>query len=167
MKRTRTGFGTWTALTAPTALVVLLAGCGTGQDGATPQDGPGSVSEQMIGTWYAWDIPGYQATDFGLQTFDEAWIEFRDDGTWSASDGCNGAGGKYEVGADGDFSATKPGPQTAIGCANVPNDRTLYTSSKVAVVDGVLVLSNQYDNITGRYLREPQAAPSGTPGGAP
>ena len=152
-----------TALGVLTALVMLLTGCGPGGDRAAPENRPASVSEQMLGTWYAWDVPGYEPTEFGLKTFDEAWIRFDDDGTWSASDGCNGQGGEYEVGPDGDFSSTEPGEQTAMGCANVPTAWTLNASAKVEIVDGVLVLSNQYDKTTGRYVREPQASPSPSP----
>ncbi len=143
---------------------LALGACGSDDDDAEVVD-PAGVEQEILGTWYPWDIPGYDpGTSFDAQTFDEATIEFKDDGTWRGSDGCNGQGGDYKVGADGTFSSSEPGPQTLIGCANVPNSSVLHKSVRVEVVDGVLILTDENVKTTGRYLREPQALPS--PSGA-
>ncbi|GAB3261359.1 hypothetical protein GCM10027456_42090 [Kineosporia babensis] len=148
----------------PALLAVVLAGCGADSSGdaVTPQDAEPALEEQILGVWYPWDIPSYEPSKFGVQTFGEASVEFKDDGTWSGSDGCNGQSGEYEVAADGKFSASEPGVQTMIGCANVPNASVLHSSFKAEIVDGVLVLSSQSDQVNGRYVREPQAGPSPT-----
>lgn len=49
----------------------------------------------------------------------KAFVAFAADGTWTGSDGCNRAGGRYVLGAGGRLPATS-GPQTLIGCENSP-----------------------------------------------
>ncbi|GLY28799.1 META domain-containing protein [Kineosporia sp. NBRC 101731] len=141
---------------APLLAAVLLAGCGS-EEVVTPRDA--GVDREILGTWYPWDIPSYVPPGFDADSFPEATVTFKDDGTWTGSDGCNGQGGDYEITADGAFSAGEPGPSTRMGCANVPNATVLHSSTKAAVENGMLVLSAN-GTTTGRYLREPQASPS-------
>ena len=46
----------------------------------------------------------------------DAWIEFADNGTWSANFACNSGSGKYVV--DGDRITTRDGMRTLIGCTD-------------------------------------------------
>lgn len=46
-------------------------------------------------------------------------IVFNADGSWSGSDGCNGGGGRWIVGASGEFLATS-GPSTLMYCEGEP-----------------------------------------------
>lgn len=71
---------------------------------------PGLVApgrDALVGRWSPEDGP------------DRAFLEFRADGSWVGSDGCNGLGGRWVAGADGALLATS-GPSTLIGCDNVP-----------------------------------------------
>ncbi|GAA3636516.1 hypothetical protein GCM10022223_63710 [Kineosporia mesophila] len=140
----------------PLVAAVLVAGCGS-DDEVTPRDA--GVERNILGTWYPWDIPAYVPPGFGADSFPEATVTFKENGTWTGSDGCNGQGGDYEIAADGTFSAGEPGPSTLMGCANVPNATVLHSSTKASVEGGMLVLSLN-GTTTGRYLREPQVAPS-------
>ncbi|MBT0768761.1 META domain-containing protein [Kineosporia sp. J2-2] len=139
------------------ALTVVTAGCGAASgSGAKPDQG---VRDDVLGTWYPWDIPGYTTDEFGMQTFRDASITFSDDGTWKGSDGCNGLGGTYEVTVEGGFTATPPEATTMIGCANVPNVTVLTTATQVEKRGEELVFSGK-GGVTGRYLATPQASPS-------
>ena len=59
-------------------------------------------------------------------------LVFRQDGTWTGSDGCNGLQGTYAIGQRGEFTA-KVGPQRLIGCDNVPHTAVLSAAKRIAV----------------------------------
>lgn len=70
-----------------------------------------------------------------------AFVEFRNDGTWTGSDGCNGNGGRWIAGTDGTFLATA-GPSTLMACdgAAVPtwlSTATLagFSADQLALLD--------------------------------
>lgn len=68
----------------------------------------------------------------------DPFAEFDDDGTWSGSDGCNGASGRWLVGEDGELIATV-GPTTLVGCegANVPS---WVAGASTAAIEGNTLL---------------------------
>lgn len=80
------------------------------------------ASDDILGRWLAQ----------GLAVSTEPFVTFAADGSWEGSDGCNGARGRWVVGADGSFLSTS-GPQTLIGCegAAIPGWVSLATSAGV------------------------------------
>jgi len=149
---------TYLPLGAATILAVLVvAGCG--DDGSTLQ-ARADPQEAIEGTWYPLQIDGYAVSDQGAATFADAYLQFDADGDWSGSDGCNGLGGSYEISADGSFSA-QAGPQTEIGCANVPTAGLLVQAQQVGIDGQTLTLTGP--ERTGRYTRTQNPAPTGSP----
>ena len=65
-------------------------------------------------------------------------VVFGDDGTWSGSDGCNGAQGRWAVDDAGAFLATA-GAMTLIGCEGAPVP-TWVASARSAGLDGAFLL---------------------------
>jgi hypothetical protein len=68
-----------------------------------------------------------------------AYVEFKGDGTWTGSDGCNGNSGRWALGAGGTFLATS-GPSTLIACDGAGIPGWLATAGQVGLADGQLVL---------------------------
>ena len=67
-----------------------------------------------------------------------AFAEFTADRRWHGSDGCNGSGGQYVLGAQGRLLATS-GPTTLIGCAGSGLPHWVAQASRVGVVGDELV----------------------------
>jgi hypothetical protein len=67
-------------------------------------------------------------------------VVFHPDGTWTGSDGCNGGGGRWALGASGEFMATS-GPSTLIGCEGAPVPSWVAQASSAGIdADGRLLL---------------------------
>lgn len=139
--------------------VLIVTGCGTGSESAVRT--AADPREAIVGTWYPLEIDGYQVPEASESTYPDAYLEFGADGDWSGSDGCNGIGGSYRIEVDGSFAA-QAGPQTEIGCANVPSAAVLVSAQTVEIVDGTLEFTGP--NGAGRYTRSPNPVPTG-PGG--
>lgn len=103
------------------------------QDGAPPQTtvvplaqgfGVGAIE----GRWVPLvDIPG------------NSFVEFNGE-RWESSDGCNGNSGKWADLGDGYFLSTPSGPQTAIGCENIPVETWVSSARTAGFDEGTLVL---------------------------
>jgi heat shock protein HslJ len=78
-----------------------------------------------------------------------AHLEFRADGGWAGSDGCNGLGGRWVAGVDGALLATN-GPSTLIGCDNSPVGQWLADARRVGLDGEKLVLVNAAGKELGR-----------------
>lgn len=83
----------------------------------------------------------------GARAGTRAFVEFAADGSWHGSDGCNGKGGRYVLGAAGRLLATG-GPQTLVGCENSPIGNWVESASRAGLVADDLVF---YDG-TGKEL---------------
>lgn len=81
-----------------------------------------------------------------------AFVEFKADGTWSGSDGCNGAGGSYVVGPDGMFVATN-GASTLVGCNNSPLPDWPPQAGRVGMRNGQLVFVDSSGHVLGEARR--------------
>jgi heat shock protein HslJ len=68
-----------------------------------------------------------------------AFAEFKTDGTWTGSDGCNGNGGRWVLGANGRFLATS-GPSTLIACDGAAVPSWLSTAAQAGLAGDQLVL---------------------------
>lgn len=89
----------------------------------------------------------------GSKASEQSYVEFRADGRWSGSDGCNGSGGGWVVGPAGTLLATT-GISTLVGCDNVPVGGWL-SSARLAGFDGaMLVLVDQDARELGRLHRD-------------
>lgn len=76
------------------------------------------AAANIIGRWV---LPGE------VESEGRAFLEFHSDGSFGGSDGCNGTGGRWRLGADGRILTTHD-PSTLIACAN-PSIPLLFTGS--------------------------------------
>ena len=83
---------------------------------------------------------------------DPPFLEFADDGTWRASDGCNGVSGRWVQGADGLLLATS-GVSTSIGCENWAGATWLWATARIGLVDGALVFYETDGTMLGTAVR--------------
>jgi heat shock protein HslJ len=136
------------------AAAIALSACasGAGQSGSSGEADPATAAD-LVGAW----VTGQQ-----YDAPDVPFLQFADDGTWTGSDGCNGAQGDWSIAADGTLTATA-GMQTLIACdgAALP---TMLTEATLALIDGdSLVLTDS----EGAAVVSLVAAPEGTvPGSA-
>jgi heat shock protein HslJ len=87
-------------------------------------------AESVSGTWRPMQMAGL--TTLKAQRPDDPLIEFKPDGTWTGSDGCNGLSGTYTIGQRGEFTA-KAGPQRLVGCDNVPHTAVLQGAKRITL----------------------------------
>ncbi len=101
--------------------VAVLAGCAS-PSGEAPG---GPSSEELVGTWVLDETFSGRVQPF---------LTIVADGTWTASDGCNGVQGTWTLG-DGGALTTTAGPHTLIACDGKPLP-TLFADAKKVAVDG-------------------------------
>jgi len=89
----------------------------------------------------------------GSKALEQPYLEFRADGRWSGSDGCNGSGGGWVVGSAGTLLATS-GISTLIGCDNVPVGDWLSAARRAGFDGATLVLLDQNAKELGRLHRD-------------
>lgn len=106
-------------------------------DGLTP-----ATRDQLPGRW----VPvGAMHTD--------AHVDLADDGTYTGSDGCNGASGAWAAGDGGRFLATS-GLSTMIGCDGAQVPGWLGTAGRAAFDGELLVLLDADGAELGRLVRD-------------
>jgi hypothetical protein len=81
-----------------------------------------------------------------------AFVAFADDRTWTGSDGCNGAGGRYSLGDFGEVLTTS-GPTTLIGCENSPAPVWVTQARRLGLVNGTLPLYDAEAALIGRLYQ--------------
>jgi heat shock protein HslJ len=121
--------------------VVATIGVAASDDREPPPAGVDPMATDpadLIGTWRPTFIKDFAMVDSTRHRYHPATVTFGDDGEWHGSDGCNGIGGTYDA-DPGDISV-ESGPQTVIGCDNVPNANVLGESAHFRVSDKVLTL---------------------------
>lgn len=159
---------TWAGSAAAAACVAIVATAGVlWQDGgpatepapATGRTAPASptavppsasVAKSLIGTWRPVRVEG--STDLRHSRPDEPVLTFKDNGTWSGSDGCNSLGGTYTVAEEGGFSSTSQGQRLA-ACANVPHGGLLAETVRVTVDGSTLRLLAADGRQVASYVR--------------
>jgi hypothetical protein len=105
-----------------------------------------STSPELVGHWFP-----EGATIESFLTFDEA-------GTWTGSDGCNAAEGKWLSGDDGGLLATAPRLRTLVFCSGGADVATQVELARRAALDGAdLVLLDVDGAELGRYYRASRA----------
>src|SRR4051812_4999369 len=112
-----TSIRTKTAVFAATASLALLAGCAssTGTERAAVDDAA------LVGTW---------TIDETFDSPEQPFIDFVDDNTWSASDGCNRMQGTWELGDDGAITTTS-GASTLMYCDGAQLPLAISMAEKV------------------------------------
>jgi heat shock protein HslJ len=111
------------------------------------------VSKQasaLLGTWRPTSITGFP--DLASAPTDRATISFTADGHWRGSDGCNAIGGKFKATASR-ISTYDLGPQTAIGCNNVPNVTVLEQAARWQATSTTLTLYSKSSTPLATYAR--------------
>ena len=93
-----------------------------------------ATREQLLGSWVT--VLPAPSGDWRHETPGAA---FESDGSYHATDGCNGLAGRWVADDTGRFIATG-GASTAVGCDNVLVPEWVMQSSWAAIDDGVLVL---------------------------
>jgi heat shock protein HslJ len=79
-------------------------------------------------------------------------VEFGADHTWTGSDGCNGAGGRWLLGTDG-LILTTSGASTAIGCENSNGPRWVGQAFRVGMVGDALTFYDANVKELGSFTR--------------
>ncbi|MEU4604005.1 META domain-containing protein [Kribbella sp. NPDC023972] len=97
---------------------------------ATPSVQAPPSAESVAGTWRPVQMAGLRSLQADRPQ--DPVLEFRADGTWTGSDGCNGLQGTYTIGQRGEFTATA-GPQRLIGCDNVPHTAVLQAAKRITL----------------------------------
>lgn len=137
---------------AALAAVVLLAGCA-----ATPAPGTRSAVDdaQLIGTW---------TVDASFDSPEQPYIAFAEDGTWSASDGCNRVQGTWELGELGALTTTA-GPSTLMACDGAQLPLAVEQADFVIVSDDTLTIYSTAESTTTELVRtdDPNVGPLGQP----
>lgn len=103
---------------------------------------------QLLGAWVT--VQPRPSGPMG-RTIDPG-VTFSADGSYGATDGCNGTSGRWAADDSGAFIATG-GPSTLIGCANVDVPQFVANAAWAALDDGVLVLVDRAGHETGRLRR--------------
>lgn len=104
------------------ALALGLSGCaeGSGVDAATAPS-----SDELVGRW---------VTGLSYDSPQVPFLLIADDGTWTGSDGCNGAQGEWSIDTEGALTV-EAGPSTLIACdaVDLPG---IFASAAMASIDG-------------------------------
>jgi heat shock protein HslJ len=146
---TMAAVGVAIAITAPAGNET--AGVPTPSTSASTQTQTGA----LIGNWRPVDIVGFDNSQLpppGPPADRAPNITFTSDGRWRGTDGCNGIGGTYSASDDGSISADA-GPQTLIGCINVPNSTVLDRATRFAIDDRSLTFYAAGGQRLGTYER--------------
>ncbi|MGA1838049.1 META domain-containing protein [Herbiconiux sp. 11R-BC] len=91
-----------------TAASLVLAGCAGGSAHPAGEAAPAATND-VVGVW---------VTGESYASPQVPYLDFASDGSWTGSDGCNGAQGDWSVDSSGMLSVTA-GAQTLIGCDGV------------------------------------------------
>jgi heat shock protein HslJ len=138
------------ALLAITGLV--LAGCALRYTARTTEPGA------LVGTWVL-------DSTFG-STAEQPFVAFAQDGTWTASDGCNRVRGTWELRRSGKL-VTTTGPHTLMYCEGAQLPLAVSHADGVRVDGDTLTIMSTDDSTTTRLVRstDPLVGPQGFPVG--
>ena len=129
-------------------VLVWAAACSSGtRDQASP-----SRRVKVVGVWQPVRVQGFGGVLARPHSHFPPLLTFTSR-RWFASDGCNGLGGTYQLGADGKFVAHTSGLSTTIGCDNVPIAGAVRTASRLRVTNHILILSGKHGGELARFRR--------------
>lgn len=129
--------------------VSTLAAC-------APDSGPSAPSEaELVGTW---------ALDEEFSSPEQPFIDFSEDGSWIASDGCNQVRGTWQLSEDGSL-ATTSGPSTLMVCDGAQLPLAMAQATSVEIEGDMLLLTSSGASTTTVLVRstDPAVGPQGLP----
>lgn len=113
--------------------MLTLAAC-------SPTDQTASVeAEQIVGTW---------TIDATFDSPEQPFLAIAEDGTWTASDGCNRVQGTWELGEEGEL-VTESGPSTLMACEGAQLPLAMTEANSVET-DGenLVIISSSESTVT-------------------
>jgi hypothetical protein len=116
-----------------------------GHTPALPAGTEPADAASLVGRWVPVD-------DDHLRRPQQPFVQLRADGSYQASDGCNGTVGRWVSGTDGAVLATSSA-MTLIGCHNLYVAGYVVGAHAAGLLDGVLVLVDDHGVETGRLRR--------------
>lgn len=131
--------------------VVALTACATGTTGARSAVDPAD----LVGTW---------AIDETFDSHEQPFIDFVDDGTWTASDGCNRVQGTWQLGDEGSLTTTA-GPSTLMACEGAQLPLAVEQADYVALDGDTLKIFSSAESTVTELIRtdDPAIGPQGLP----
>lgn len=110
---------------------------------------------QLVGTW---------AIDETFDAPEQPFIDFADDGTWIASDGCNRVQGTWELGDEGALTTTA-GPSTLMACEGAQLPLAVEQADYVTVEGDRLKIFSSAESTVTDLIRtdDPAIGPQGLP----
>ena len=136
---------------ATAGALLTLAGCAS-----SPGDARSAVADSaLVGTW---------VIDDTFDSPEQPFIDFAEDGTWSASDGCNRVQGTWKLGDEGAITTTA-GPSTLMACDGAQLPLAVERADYVQVVDDTLIISSSKESTETALVRsdDPTVGPLGLP----
>jgi heat shock protein HslJ len=109
--------------------------------GATP-------AADLAGRW----VSGLPVTRSAGTELAEPFVEVAADGTWTGSDGCNGAAGAWRLGPGGRLLATI-GSTTAMACEGAALPYSLAGASRASVDGSTLTVFDSAGSVLGTLTR--------------
>jgi len=138
---------------ASTIGIAALAGCAAqADDTRTAVDG-----SELAGTWVINDT---------FESPEQPFIDFADDGTWTASDGCNRVKGTWTLG-DGGALTTTAGPSTLMACDGAQLPLAVAQADYVQLNGDALTIYSSSESTKTDLVRstDPTVGPQGLPVG--
>lgn len=126
---------------------------------ACASNGPGARSaveaSAILGTW---------TVDATFASPEQPFVDFAEDGTWSASDGCNRVLGTWELETDGTMTTTA-GPSTLIACDGAQLPLAVALVDYVQLDGETLVIHSSEESTVTELVRtdDPTVGPAGLP----
>ncbi len=133
------------------AIVALLAGCASSAPSARGTVDPAA----LVGTW---------TIDETFSSPEQPFIDFADDGTWTASDGCNRVQGTWELGDEGALTTTA-GPSTLMACDGAQLPLAMAQADYVVLSGDWLSIYSSAESTVTELVRsdDPAVGPMGLP----
>ncbi|MCW2544540.1 MAG: hypothetical protein JWM40_2092 [Frankiales bacterium] len=119
-----------------------LASSHFGEPAPLPGGATAVSGQQLVGRW----VPS------GGRVPVKADTEFRSDGTWVGSDGCNGHGGRYVLGREGRLLVAANGISTLVACESSPINQWVATAMRVGTIGAELVFYDRTGKELGRAV---------------
>lgn len=134
---------------------LALAACA-----ATPEPTPSATPGQLnagaiVGTW---------TLDVAFDAPEQPYVQFVQDNSWSASDGCNRVRGTWDLGPDGALT-TESGPQTLMACEGAQLPLAVTMADTVTLEGDTLTIHSSFDSTETVLVRtdDPLVGPQGWP----
>lgn len=133
------------------ASVATLSACAGAPSGARS-----AVDDSaLVGTW---------VIDETFSSPEQPYIDFADDGTWSASDGCNRVQGTWQLGDEGAITTTA-GPSTLMACEGAQLPLAVAQADAVQVSADTLTIYSSKESTVTELVRstDESVGPQGLP----